>query len=230
MNPINLTDGEKAVLEKLFRDHPIHQTKKHDCVIAMVGVCGSGKTTVARDLADKLSLHYISADDVRVMLRESDPKIGYERVRDILEAFVFNRLLYGEGCVIDSDFANYWKRLMLRAALAEGPESPLFFIRTTCDVDVMIGHSIYDKPEQFFADARTEWKGGKKGAVVKIREMTRQMHDHYEMGGRITLLPMAGIFATIDNSDCNLAIAQVDKVVSKIRLAEFSLEPDLAVE
>ncbi|MBI5138227.1 MAG: hypothetical protein HZA95_00290 [Candidatus Vogelbacteria bacterium] len=197
-----MNEDEKVVLDYLFQTHSIYTGKKRNCVVAMVGVCASGKTTVARALAEKLNLHYVSADEVRVILRTRNPKANYEHVRTIIDEFVFNRLCYSEGSVIDSDFGNSGKRLLLEAMIADGTRCPVFFIRTTCDMDVMVGRAIDNIPDLFFVNAGTIYQGDNKGAVVKIREMIRQLPKHYSWsGGRWTLLPTKGIFATIDTSD-----------------------------
>ena len=85
-------------------------------VIAMIGPVGSGKSHVARILAQKLGAAHLRTDDVRVRLRRRGQPMQYavSAMRHRAEAL----LRRGMPVILDSDFVNPQKRRELKRLLA----------------------------------------------------------------------------------------------------------------
>jgi len=151
-------------------------------VVAMVGLVGSGKSVVAKELASLMEAELIEADQIRVELRKR--KAEYDKCRLIVEELAKVAVKRGYKLVIDSDFIDIKKRSSLREKL-KGSGAKLKFIRTYCNFDVAVGRilqaSYEDCDDDFFGGATCNWEGGPqiKGAVVKIREMWRRTPLHY---------------------------------------------------
>lgn len=153
---------------------------KQPIIVAMVGLSGSGKTSVARELAKYLHAEVIEGDSIRVLLRKE--KLGYEKARAVVEALAEEYIRRGKNVVIDSDFVDAKKRKVLeKKALILGVR--IAYVRVCVNHDVAIGRMIsasYRKSQDdFFGGAVSVWRGKQSGAVVKIREMWRRTPHHY---------------------------------------------------
>lgn len=69
-----------------------------------VGPVGSGKTTVARPLAERMHLVLVSSDEIRKILKEKG--CGYEKVKDIALSVIEKLAKQGESVVYDADCSN----------------------------------------------------------------------------------------------------------------------------
>lgn len=163
-------------------------------IVAMAGLAGSGKSSVARALAGHVGAVVISADDIRIELRKRGEHYG--RTRTIAEQAAREILERGGNVVLDSDFVESEKRASLRKN-AQITGARVVFVRVHCNPDVAIGRIISTREcgntNDFFAGASSAWKGSveSREATVKIREMWRRTPLHYrwsEKGGGKWLL------------------------------------------
>jgi predicted kinase len=197
--------AQKAFLESL--EIASGKTKK-PVVVAMIGLVGSGKSTVAKELAKYLPATVIEGDAIRVFLRKEGEK--YEGMRKIAENVMAYVIQNGGNVILDSDYIDAKKRASLRKK-AEQFGARVYFIRVHTNWDMMIGYALaadyHDTSDDFFGGASSPYQGDAKtkGAIVKTREMWRRTPHHYKWhntgGGRWTLknLPFP-VIATIDMS------------------------------
>ena len=222
----SLTQKERRAQEILVQNLDIRRRKtKEPIIVAFIGSVGSGKSSVAQELAYHIGGTVIEVDQIRVQLRKQSER--YEGAQKIAENMVREVVtLRGSNAVLDSDFSKRMKRASLREK-ARRAGVRLVFVRTVCDRDEMIGRMIIahyeNRPEDFFGGASSLWKGNQqiRGAVVKIREWWRQTPHHYSwssQGGgkwRLKILPVS-IFAEIDTTDPDLWKQEVQKCAEKL--------------
>jgi len=183
-------------------------------IAALIGLVGSGKTLVAKDLAPQIGATVLQSDRIRVHLRKQGER--YEGAHKIAAHAAMEVLKQGGNVILDSDHAEPKKRKALLAQTRRS-EARVIFIRITCDFDVMIGRIITanyrNRPDDFFGGASSKWQGSEhsKGAAVKIREMVRRIPHHYrwegsdEGGGRwIPRKLTTKIFAVIDTTNSQM--------------------------
>ena len=191
-------DVQKQYLDQLkFKT----RTTGKPIIVAMVGLVGSGKSAVAKQVAEHLRATVISGDKIRVMLRAQGEQ--FEKARKIAENATIEIIKkHGGNIVLDSDFIDDAKRASIRA-VAKELGTKLVFIRTYCDHDIAMGRIIAGESDDFFSNASSQWTGEDKGQVVKLREFHRRTLLHYKWsktgGGKWTLrhLPFK-IGTTID--------------------------------
>ncbi len=195
------------------------KTKK-PVIIGMVGLVGSGKSSVAKELAKFIGATIIEGDAIRVCLRKAGEQ--YERAREIGENAVEVIIKKGGNAILDSDFNNAEKRQDINR-LAKRIGAKLVFVRIYADYDIMAGRVVAahyrDRSDDFFGGASTKWQGSEQsgGAVVKLREMWRRTPHHYRWenkgGGKWILkkLPFP-IFAAIDTTEPKKWKAEIAKV------------------
>lgn len=158
----------------------IKRTTRDPVVVAMVGLVGSGKSSVAREIAPLIGATVISGDDIRVELRKQ--KERYEGARKIAENVAIEIIGNGGNAIIDFDCINPQKRASIREK-AKKAGARAVFVRVYCDYDIMAGRILKAKFKNnindFFGGASSRWGGEKKGAIVKLREMWRRTPNHY---------------------------------------------------
>ena len=193
-------------------------------VVAIIGLVGSGKSSVAQELAKQIGATVIEGDDIRIELRKQSER--YERARAIGENAALEILKRGGNVVLDSDFVDEKKRASIREK-ARKAGVRLVFVRTHCDLDVMVGRVLtatyHNRVDDFFGGAKSKWQGSEqsKGAVVKVREMWRRTPHHYRWvnqgGGQWVLkkFPFA-IFAEIDTTDSDSWKREVEKCAKQL--------------
>lgn len=183
---------------------------KDPIIVALIGLVGSGKSTVANALSKMIGATVIEGDKIRICLRKQNER--YEGTRKIAENAAVEMIERGNNVIIDSDHIDPKKRASLREK-AKAAGAKLLFIRTHCDYDVMVGRAITKRypatKDDFFGGAglKSKWKDSKTaGSVVKLREIWRRTPHHYywknKVGGKWIpkKLPFK-IFAEIDISD-----------------------------
>ena len=191
---------------------------KQPKAVAIVGLVGSGKSSVAGYLAKLIGAKIISANVIRVALRKKGR--GYGQVANLAEKEASIAVKRGKNVILDSDFVTSKKRKMLERKI--GKAAKIFYLRTFSDRDVLIGRLISAKytPNDLYGGASTNWQGKNKGAVVALREMWRRTPRHYrwsEKGGGTFLLKKLPIkfIAEIDTTTQNWK-TQVKKAAKKI--------------
>jgi len=221
----SLTTKERRAQDEFVKTLKVAPRKtKKAIVIAIVGLVGSGRTSVAKELAKLLPATIIEGDDIRVQLRKQNER--YEGARKIAENATFEAIKQDGNVILDSDHIDQKKRASLREKVKQ-TGARMIFSRTTADYDVMAGRAIVAEyrpsKDDFFGGAglKSKWQGNNPGAVVKLREMWRRTPNHYrwenKVGGRWVLkkLPFK-VFATVDTADEKKWKAQIQKVAKSI--------------
>ncbi|MBI2628090.1 MAG: AAA family ATPase [Candidatus Niyogibacteria bacterium] len=206
----------KLDIKKRKTDKPV--------IVAIIGLVGSGKSAVAQELAKHIGATVIEGDDIRIELRKQSER--YEKSRAIAENAVLEVVKQGGNVILDSDFVDDKKRASVREK-ARKAGVHLVFVRTYCDLDVMVGRVLtatyHNRVDDFFGGAKSKWQGSEqsKGAAVKVREMWRRTPHHYRwvnQGGgqwKLKKFPFA-IFAEIDTTDSNLWKREVEKCAKQL--------------
>ena len=197
-----LTAEERAIQNNYMSKFQIkkHETKR-PIIIAMVGLVGSGKTTIANEIAEQIGATVINSDEIRMGLRKQ--KTDYKNVRLIAENMAIKIVEQGGNVILDSDHIDVKDCANIREK-AKQAGAKILFVRTYADPDIIFGRIITAKANEFFAGAKTSWTGDKqsKSAVVKIRELWRRTPLHYRWeiagGGRWVLRKLPYLFANID--------------------------------
>ncbi len=210
----------------------VKRKTKKPVIAAMVGLVGSGKSSVTKELAKKIGAVIIEGDMIRVCLRKVNEQ--YEYAAKIGENAATKVIEKGGNVIFDSDFVNPEKRKRL-AQVAKKTSAKVIFARTYADYDIMVGRVIsakyQNKIDDFFGGASSAWKGGeqKKGVVVKLREMWRRTPHHYQWdkkavsgGGAWVLkkLPFK-VFAEIDTSDPKKWKQKVANIFDLYRIGKY---------
>lgn len=213
-----LTQKELCAQESFMSKLQISKRKTNKpVVVAMVGLVGSGKSSVAKEIAKHIGATILSGDEVRVELRKQGG--DYAKVRKIVEDVMLEVINQDGNVVLDSDHIDQKKRASIREKI-KGTGARLVFVRTYADLDITLGRIITAKPDEFFGKAKTHWDGSSKGAVIKIREMHRRAPHHYkwskEGGGKWLLkkLPFT-ILAEIDTGKSDWK-KTVEKTMQKL--------------
>lgn len=177
-----LTEKELKAQENYSRKLDVASTRKtkKPLIVGFIGLIGSGKSTIAKEMAILIGADVVSGDDIRVCLRKE--KERYDNARLIAENIAERIINKGGNVIIDSDFIDQKKRVSLKEK-AKKFGAKVIFIRIYADLDVMMGRIMdakyEDVPEDFFGSASTSYQGKNKGAVVKQREMVCRMLSHY---------------------------------------------------
>lgn len=205
-----LTPKEQAA-QKSYLTKLNVQKRKTDkpVIVAMIGLVGSGKSSVAQELAKHIGANVIEGDDIRIELRKQNER--YERARAIAENVALEVVRQGGNVILDSDFVDAKKRASIREK-ARKAHVRLVFLCTYADFDVMVGRALTadyrNSVDDFFGGASSQWKESEqsKGAVVKVREMWRRTPHHYRWenkgGGQWVIKnPPCAVIADIDTTD-----------------------------
>jgi len=220
-----LTKKEKVAQEAYMAKLDIHKRKtEKPLIVAMIGLVGSGKTSVAQELAKHIGATVIEGDDIRIELRRQNE--CYERTRAIAENVSLEIVNQGGNVILDSDFIDIKKRASLREKARKIGIS-LAFVCTHVDFDIMVGRvltaSYRDQPDDFIGGAPSRWEGTEqsKGAVVKVREMWRRTPQHYrwenKVGGQwVIKKPPCAVLADIDTTDQDEWKREVEKCAKKL--------------
>lgn len=205
-----LTKKERAAQDAFMAKLGIKRRKTNEpVIIAFAGLIGSGKSSVAKELAGHIGGTVVDGDVIRIELRKQGER--YERARAIAENAALEVVKQGGNAILDSDFIDENKRASIRAK-ARTAGVRLVFVRVHCDLDVAIGRVItaayHDRTDDFFGGAKSTWRGSdqSKGAAVKVREMVRRIPHHYRWinkgGGKWVLknVPFT-VFAEVDTTD-----------------------------
>jgi predicted kinase len=171
----------------------VQRRTKKPIVIAMIGLVGSDKNSVARAIAKSIDATIIGGDKIRIALRKKNQ--SYTPVRSIAKEAMIYVVKKGGNVIMDSDFIDQEKRKNLKEKVGK-IGAKLFYVRTFAERDVMIKRLIkaeYNNNNLF------------ENSTIAIREMWRRTPHHYrwtkEGGGRFILRKLKVAFvAEIDTS------------------------------
>ena len=181
-------------------------------VIGLIGLAGSGKSTIAKTIAKELGTKIVESNAIRIALREEGKT--YVDVRGIVSSQTGDFLSKGHSVVVDADHIDASKRTKLHA-LAKKYGAELHYVRVVCDMDTAIGRMAkenYEKGTHAFFGSST----------VKIREFVRRLPAHYawspQGGGSWKLRKLSfSLATTIDTTDVAKWKETVSGFVKKIQ-------------
>lgn len=220
-----LTQKERHAQDAFLTRLDIKKRKtEKPVIVAMIGLVGSGKSSVAQELAKHIGATVIEGDDIRIELRKQSER--YERARAIAENVAIEVVKQGGNVILDSDFVDVKKRASVREK-ARKAGVRLVFVCTYCDLDVMVGRALtaiyHNRVDDFFGGAFSKWKGSEqsKGAAVKVREMWRRTPHHYRWvnqgGGKWVIKnPPCAVLADIDTTDESSWKQEVEKCAKRL--------------
>ena len=200
----------KLAIKRRRTDQPV--------IVATIGLVGSGKSSVAHELAKHIGATVIEADGIRIGLRGHGE--GYDHAWVIAENAAIEVVKRGGNVILDSDFVDEKKRASIREK-AQRAGIQLVFIRIICDFDVMSQRIRENDPGEFFNRASTKSTAADHGKDVKFREMNRREPHHYRWvnrGGGTWILkkfPFA-VFAEINTTDSDSWKREVRKCAEKL--------------
>ena len=217
--------AREAYLSNLF---VAERTTKKPIVVAMIGLVGSGKSSVAKELAPLIGASVIVEDGIRVALRmQGEPYKYARRIAHTVAAEVLQR---GANIILDADYVTEGKRVALQEEVGKVGAQLAFLATHMEDPVVMFGRMLiapYQKsPDDFFGGAKTAWQEGSEqqtGAAIKIKEAWRRTPHHYnwvnEGGGRWEIKdPPCPVVADIDTTDPEKWKEEVQKVAERLNL------------
>ncbi len=214
-----LTKKERAAKDAFMAKLDIKKRKtEKSIIVAVIGLVGSGKSSVAHELAKHIGATVIGGDDIRIELRKQSER--YEKSRSIAENITLKIVEQGGNVILDSDFVDEKKRASVHEK-ARKAGIRLIFIRTVCDFDVMSQRIRDNDPGEFFNNASSSSKALDKGKDVKMREALRRLPHHYRhinQGGGQWLLKKFSfpIFAKIDTTDSDSWKREVEKCAKRL--------------
>lgn len=172
---------------------PKRKTKK-SVVVAMVGLVGSGRSSVAKALAPLIGAAVVESNAIRVSLRQK--RQDYNPVRNIAEKAALKTLEVGSNVIMDSDFIDSKKRKSLERKLKKTGVK-IVYLRVLANPEIVIERFIRVK----FNPNRDLYKS----SAIAIREMWRRTPHHYNWskagGGKFILKKLKNPFlAEIDTT------------------------------
>lgn len=226
MEQRELTNAEKKLIESHISGLkvPKRQTKL-PLVIAMVGLVGAGRSSVAAELAKQLGGVVISSNDFRVQLRKKVGKFDQVSVRALAKVTADAVVAKGGIAILDSDNIAPDKRDELRK-LSNAKNIRVIYMRVFSDLDVQIDRITKAKysATDLYTGATTNVKSSSqaKAAAVRMREMIRRIPLHYswnsENGGEWILKTFNfATFADINTTDDKKWRLQVRALAEQLR-------------
>lgn len=170
---------------------------KQSVILAMIGVSGSGLSSMAREFSKKLGWSVIEKNKIRVKLREEGPGFTPASTNQVAYAML-GRVMHERGnAIFDSDFVDKPKRKRLeRFARRYGVR--VVYIHVVCDRDQMIERMLranYNPKTDIF-----------KSPAIAVREHCRRHPWHYRwspgQGGQYILRrPPTKVMTTLNTTD-----------------------------
>lgn len=212
---------EKKVLEAyLAKIKAIPRKTSSRVIVGMVGLPGTNRAEVASLIAKDIGAVLISADDLRLKLGEK--KLPYDNVREMLRIGAEEFLKKDCSVLIESDHIDPDKRNRL-SKIAKDSEAILVYVRTHCDMDVMVGNLVSGKHsrKKLFEKTETVWKGANRQAVVGLKEVMQRLPLHFSWskleGGEWVHKNIAFAFAEIDTTNSSKINSQVRSVIPNLK-------------
>ncbi len=187
--------------------------KKSDSsfVIAIIGLVGSGRTTVAKRIAECVSgAVLVQSNSARFLLKEAGLPWG-ENVRQILKEVAKDLLSKGYGVVFDGNASDKEDRKNIYE-IVRGTGAKTFYVRITIDPELAKEREQkkYDVPDWIssFEDFR----------VNTTKKMLKNIDDRIELYRVLRLDQILNLVGDIDNNgtlkDLN---QQIDQIVLRIK-------------
>ncbi len=170
---------------------PASMTRR-PCIIATIGLTGSGRTTAARRIAGHIpGAVLVQANSARYLLKEAGLPWG-QNVRDIIKQVGDTLLKRGYAVVFDGNVSDPEDRANI-AELAASAKAPVFYIRILLDPAVARERERkkYDNPAwvSSFEDFR----------VNSTEKMLQNIAERAELHETLRSQDIAGLVGTIDN-------------------------------
>jgi len=163
--------------------------------VASVGLVGSGKTTVMKPLAERLSLVRVSNDEVRKLLKERG--FSYERLIDVVHSLMMELAHEGYNLAFDADCANPKTKEEIENAARE-VDAKIFWLHIAPPEDFILHKLRTYTHTWLFAD-------GEEAVANYFRQKEKRAKGNVQFD----------FLATIDTSRPNLS-AQIDRVANLI--------------
>lgn len=190
--------SQEQIKKELIRSVRVsHRRTKQPVIIAMIGLTGSGASTIAKALSRILHWSVIEKNKIRVRLREKGP--GFTPAStDQIHSAMLRRVLKERGnAILDSDFVEKRKRKKLERSVRRFG-ARVVYLYVTCERDVMLERMLranYNPKTDIFG-----------GAAIAVREHCRRYPWHYRwsgaQGGRyVPRKPPVRVLAAIDTTD-----------------------------
>lgn len=175
-------------------------------VIGFIGLVGTGKTTAAQKLGEKLNIYVDGGDRVRCFLSKKnieDESLKQEMVLGIGEAVI--DLLYKKRLshIIDTDLIKYHEMIGERA---KNNQAEFLLIQLECPEEVVL-ERIKKRKEQVKQDPQSNWSQAGKDKYFErkqLHELLQKPECHYtidtsleldaQLDGFIQLLKERGLF------------------------------------
>ncbi|MEK7176933.1 MAG: ATP-binding protein [Patescibacteria group bacterium] len=158
-----LSESEVSVMLAFMKESlDIKESKtKRLFVIAMIGLAGSGKSSVAQALSEEIGATIVSYDKIRWELRKQN--VGDKALGAIARGVTRWLTQQGSNVILDADFIEAEARRDLRDKIRQ-KDASVVFVRTYADLDVIITR-LKQKPD------------------AKISEMANMLFKHYRVVG-----------------------------------------------
>jgi predicted kinase len=127
-------------------------------LVIISGLPGTGKTTLAIDLADKLDLPLICIDDIVETHPEPSQLLNddfWSQMNDILIEHVNNRLKQGTSVIVDSVFMGEDRNAVRRLARHYGID--FFAVHTHCSDKALWRARVEERARRFPHDKPATW-------------------------------------------------------------------------
>ena len=112
---------------------------KSPIIVAIIGIVGSGKSTIAKQLGKLINATVVEGDAIRIQLRKQKEK--YEGARKISENIATELIKRDSSVILDSDYINKDKRTSL-SEKTKKLGAKLIFIHVFAQYDIIAGRTI----------------------------------------------------------------------------------------
>lgn len=180
---------------------PDPQLERPPVVLGIIGIPGSGKTTVARHLAERTSALIVQSNSVRYLIRkyntehDSDYSWG-ENVSVVLHKVVSKLLALGEDIILDGGMlGNHHRDEMQKLVTAN--EASLKFLRIWIDLPVALQRQGVRYRDQSWVSSFDDFR------VVspdRTEEMLQNVRGRFEVDVRLRSVDVRNLVGKVNNN------------------------------